>query len=99
MWEVVQMFRENKEHLNKSMFCTIDSMDPRYAKEIEESWAGLFYKLVFCSIDEKLFEPLYSKDMGCPNTPVNILVGLEIIKHTGTILMNSFSELFALIIK
>ncbi|MDD2432010.1 MAG: transposase [Firmicutes bacterium] len=76
------MFRENKEHLNKSMFCTIDSMDPRYAKEIEEGWAGLFYKHVFCSIDEKLFEPLYSKDMGRPNTPVNILVGLEIIKHT-----------------
>ncbi len=64
MWEAVQMFRENKEHLNKSMFCTIDSMDPRYAKEIEEGWAGLFYKHVFCSIDEKLFEPLYSKDMG-----------------------------------
>ena len=76
------MFRENTEHRQKSMFCTIDSMDPRYANEIEEGWAGLFYKHVFCSIDEKLFEPLYSKDMGRPNTPVNILVGLEIIKHT-----------------
>lgn len=75
------MFRENNDHLQKSMFCTIDTMDPRYAKEIEEGWAGQFYKHVFCKIDENLFEPLYSKDMGRPNTPVNILVGLEIIKH------------------
>ncbi len=75
------MFRENDQHLNKSMFCTIDSMDPRYAKEIVEGWAGLFYKNVFCAIDEKQFEPLYSKDRGRPNTPVNILASLEIIKH------------------
>ncbi len=75
------MFRENKEHLNQSLFCTINSMDPRYAKETEEDWAGLFYKNVFCAIDEKQFEPLYSKDRGSPNTPVNILVSLEIIKH------------------
>ena len=81
MWEAVQMFRENKEHLYKSMFCTIDSMDPRYAKEIEDGWAGLFYKHVFCQIDETIFEPLYSKDTGRPNTPVNILASLEIIKH------------------
>jgi len=36
---------------------------------------------VFCTIDENQFEPLYSKDRGCPNTPVNILASLEIIKH------------------
>jgi hypothetical protein len=58
------MFRENDQHLNKSMFCTIDSMDPRYAKEIEEGWVGLFYKNVLCTIDEKQIEPLYSKDRG-----------------------------------
>ena len=75
------MFRENDQHLSKSMFCTIDSMDPRYAKEIEEGWAGLFYKNVFCANDEIQFEPLYSKGRGRPNTPVNILASLEIIKH------------------
>ena len=41
------MFRENDQRLNKSMFGTIDSMDPRYVKEIEEGRAGLFYKIVF----------------------------------------------------
>jgi hypothetical protein len=28
-------------------------MDPRYAKEIEDGWAELFYKHVFYMIDEK----------------------------------------------
>lgn len=75
------MFRENNGHRDKSMFCTIDNMDRRYAKAIEEGWAGQFYKYVFCEIDEKRFEPLYSKEQGRPNTAVNVLVGLEIIKH------------------
>lgn len=30
------MFRENDQHLNISLFCTIDIIDFRYAKEIEE---------------------------------------------------------------
>ena len=29
-------FREDTEHRQKLMFCIIESMDPPYAKEIEE---------------------------------------------------------------
>jgi len=47
-------------------------MDPRFKKRLEKSWAGLFYKHVFCKIDEKLFAPLYSSNNGRPNFPINI---------------------------
>ena len=75
------MFRENTLHRQENLFNTLSLMDPRYKKRLENSWAGLFYKNVFCQIDEKLFAPLYSCDNGRPNFPINILVSLEIIKH------------------
>jgi hypothetical protein len=35
---------------------------------------------VFCRIDEEIFAPLYSEEASRPNTPVNVLVGLEVLK-------------------
>lgn len=32
-------------------------------------------------IDEKIFAPLYSEEASRPNTPVNVLMGLEILKN------------------
>lgn len=70
-------------------------MDHRYKKNLEKSWAGLFYKYVFCEIDEKLFAPLYSSDNGRPNFPINILVALEIIKHLKNFVDEVLFEAFA----
>ena len=70
-------------------------MDPRYIKRLEKSWAGLFYKHVFCKIDENLFAPLYSSDNGRPNFPINILVALEIIKHLKNFVDEVLFEEFA----
>ncbi|MEW9082245.1 transposase [Caldanaerobacter subterraneus] len=55
-------------------------MDSRIKTELEKSWAPIFYKYVFCNIDEKPFSVLYS-DTRRPNFPVNILLSLEYIKH------------------
>ncbi len=55
-------------------------MDSRIKAKLEKSWAPIFYKYVFCNIDEKPFSVLYS-DTGRPNFPVNILLSLEYIKH------------------
>lgn len=55
-------------------------MDSRLAHKLQNSWAALFYEHVFCQIDESLFVPLYSSDNG-PNFPVNIFIGLDLIKH------------------
>jgi len=56
-------------------------MKPGMAKMLENTWASVFYKEVFCKINEELFAPLYCNDNGRPNFPVNILLSLEIIKH------------------
>ncbi|KLU62179.1 hypothetical protein CEB3_c13980 [Peptococcaceae bacterium CEB3] len=89
------MFRENTLHRQEKLFNNLSGMDPRYKKRLEESWAGLFYKHVFCQIDERLFSPLYSSDNGRPNFPINILVALEIIKHlknfTDEVLFDAFA--------
>lgn len=74
------MFRENINHLQKSLFESTNWMNPRIKAKLDKSWAPIFYKYVFCNIDEKPFSVLYS-DTGRPNFPVNIALSLEYIKH------------------
>lgn len=74
------MFRENKTHLQGNLFSTLDELPEGARKVLEKSWAGTFYKEVFCRIDEKAFADLYSEKGSRPNVPVNILVSLEILK-------------------
>lgn len=92
---IFALFRENTIHRQGKLFNDLCGMDHRYKKRLENSWAGLFYKHVFCKIDEKLFEPLYSSDNGRPNFPINILVALEIVKHlknyTDEVLFDAFA--------
>jgi len=73
------LFRLNIAHLQANLFNTATNMDPRIRKKLEGSWAPLFYKHVFCQIDETPFAQLYAEQTGRPNFPVNILLGLETI--------------------
>lgn len=75
------MFAENREHFQPQLFNTLSEMHPKLLVELENSWSAVFYREVFCQIDELAFKDLYSPDNGRPNTPVNILVSLELIKH------------------
>lgn len=75
------MFRENKSHLQGNLFSTLDELPEGARKVLEKSWAGTFYKEVFCRIDEKAFAALYSEKGSRPNVPVNVLVSLEILKY------------------
>jgi hypothetical protein len=47
---------------------------------LEESWAGVFRREFFCRLDERPFAVLYSDEPSRPNTPINVLVGLETLK-------------------
>jgi hypothetical protein len=89
------MFRENNEHLQDNLFNSLYSMDQRLAHKLQNSWAALFYEHVFCKIDENLFAPLYSSDNGRPNFPVNILMGLDLIKeireYTDEVLLDEYA--------
>ncbi|MEA4978524.1 MAG: transposase [Petrimonas sp.] len=70
-------------------------MDQRLAQKLQNSWAALFYEHVFCKIDENLFAPLYSNDNGRPNFPVNIFMGLDLIKeireYTDEVLLDEYA--------
>ena len=75
------MFKKNCEHLQDDLFNHYRTMKPNIAKMLDKSWAPIFYEEVFCKINEDIYAPLYCLDNGRPNTPVNILLSLEVIKH------------------
>lgn len=91
----LQMFRENNQHLQDNLFNSLSGMDSRLTEKLQNSWAALFYEHVFCQIDESVFAPLYSSDNGRPNFPVNILVGLDLIKeirgYTDEVLLDEYA--------
>ena len=74
------MFRPHTQHLQTSFEDTIAQLSSARQERLEHSWAGEFYREVFCRLDETLFAALYAEEPSRPNTPVNQLVGLEILK-------------------
>ena len=55
-------------------------MGEKTRRRLEESWAGPFYREVFCRIDETPFAVLYSDQPSRPNSAISVLVGAEILK-------------------
>ena len=74
------MFKENKSHKQISFSNHVDELPKKQRQLLEASWAGAFYTDCFCRINEKPFAVLYTEMPSRPNVPVNVLVGLEILK-------------------
>ncbi len=74
------MFRPNDCHLQPGLFDTFQQLPEKIRQRLENSWAGTFYRELFCRINESPFAKLYADKPSRPNTPVNVLVGLEILK-------------------
>jgi hypothetical protein len=74
------MFRENKQHLQPYLISNVNDLPEKHRKRLENSWAGVFYKEFFNRLKEEPFSVLYADTPSRPNTPVNVLVGLEYIK-------------------
>ena len=80
------MFEENKKHLQPALIhyehdvSAASELPEKQGKCLENSWAGTFYEQFFCRINEKTFAVLYSNEPSRPNVPVNVLVGLEVLK-------------------
>ena len=74
------MFRKNEDHKQLPMFSTVSSLRDDQQTLLTESWAGAFYREMFCRLDEGPFAVLYSDEASRPNIPVNVLVGLEVLK-------------------
>ena len=76
------MFRQNVDTIMPDLFETKDIIPQKIFKHLNNSWAHLFRENIFKKIDETRFSVLYSDTTNSrPNTPVNILLGLEIIKE------------------
>ena len=74
------MFRANEKHLQPSLISDVTTMLDAQRKRLEESWAPVFFEYCFRRIDETIFAVLYTDEPSRPNVPVNVLVGLEILK-------------------
>jgi len=74
------MFRENHRHEQGNFFNTVGQLPCGVKKMMDKSWAPGFRDLIFKKIDERRYADLYSDIDSRPNFPVNVWVGLEIIK-------------------
>lgn len=74
------MFRENKRHLQPPLISPLNDLSAKQRSRLEESWAGTFYREFFCRIDEEVLRVLYAEVPSRPNVPVNVLLGLEVLK-------------------
>lgn len=74
------MFRENNQHLQFDFLDPFQQMGEKMRQRLAASWAGTFYREIFCRMDEKPFAVLYSDQPSRPNAAINVLVGAEILK-------------------
>lgn len=75
------MFRANSDHSQKDFFSSANQLPPEKREKLHASPQWSFYELIFCHIDEALFECLYSDKASRPNAPINTMVGSLILKH------------------
>jgi hypothetical protein len=78
------MFKKSKIENQLDIFSSIPSMlKGRTYKQYTEqsSWHNQFREQVFMRIDETPFAVLYSEQMGAPNAPVRLLLGMMILKE------------------
>jgi AcrR family transcriptional regulator len=74
------MFKKNKKHLQPALISAASELPEKQLKLLKRSWANSFYDEFFCRVDEEIFAVLYSSEPSRPNVPVNVMVGLEVLK-------------------
>jgi len=74
------MFRSNKRYQQPALFSSVNALPEKRRQRLEMSWAGTFRAQLFSRIKEDVFSVLYAGEPSRPNTPVNVLVSLDILK-------------------
>ena len=74
------MFRANQRHLQPALISSVSELPAKYQRRLAESWAGAFRQEFFLRLHEEPFAVLYATVDSRPNTPVNVLVGLDVLK-------------------
>lgn len=75
------MYKKNPRSKQPLLLSDVQGLPARSLKYLENSWAATFRREVFLRIPEDRFAVLYDPDPSRPNTPVNILVGLNVLKE------------------
>ena len=52
------MFQPNQRHLQSNLFSDINNLTDKARSDLECSWAGVFYREIFCRLDERTFAVL-----------------------------------------
>jgi len=73
------MYRKRTPQVN--LFEASSLVPPEKAKRLQSSWAERFRREALPLIDEDSFAPMYSEDIGRPNTPVQIVLGVLVLKE------------------
>lgn len=74
------MYKANRKHLQPLLISNVNDLPEEQRQRLESSWAGEFYREFFCRIREETFAVLYADLPSRPNTPINVLLGLETLK-------------------
>jgi len=74
------MFKKNTKHHQPALISAASELPEKQLKLLKGSWANVFYHEFFYRIDEEIFAVLYASEPSRPNIPVNVLVGLEVMK-------------------
>jgi len=74
------MFRKNKRSQQPLLISTVNELPVRSLQILRGSWGATFREEVFQRIREERFAVLYADCPSRPNVPVNVLLGLEILK-------------------
>jgi hypothetical protein len=74
------MYKSNQKHLQPLLISNVNDLPEEQRQRLESSWAGEFYREFFCRIREETFAVLYAEVPSRPNTPINVLLGLETLK-------------------
>jgi F0F1-type ATP synthase delta subunit len=74
------MYKKNQRARQPLLISDVNDLPERSLKYLKNSWADTFRREVFLRIPEDRFAVLYDPDPSRPNVPVNVLVGLDILK-------------------
>ena len=75
------MYKKNRRSHQPLLLSDVHELPQRTFMYLKNSWADTFRREVFLRIPEDRFAILYDPDPSRPNIPVNVLVGLEILKE------------------
>lgn len=75
------MYKKNKRALQPLLLSDVNDLPERSREYLKSSWAETFRREVFLCIPEDRFKVLYDPDPSRPNVPVNVMVGLNVLKE------------------